>query len=109
MGLFALYFHIPITAGSQGQELKQGRKREAGAGIKVIERCCLLACSSWLAQPVFFFWGGGGVETGFLSILVRARLARKNDAATGSFCTRLLGELDCRGEKTSSPELVLLL
>uniref|UniRef100_D6RJK3 HFM1, ATP-dependent DNA helicase homolog n=1 Tax=Mus musculus TaxID=10090 RepID=D6RJK3_MOUSE len=33
----------------------------------------------------------------------------KNDAATGSFCTRLLGELDCRGEKTSSPELVLLL
>nr|AAI29815.1 Ccdc79 protein [Mus musculus] len=38
--------------------------------------------------------------------LARARLARKNDAATGSFCTRLLGELDCRGEKTSSPELV---
>jgi hypothetical protein len=33
----------------------------------------------------------------------------KNDTATGSFCTRLLGELDCRGEKTSSPELVLLL
>jgi hypothetical protein len=41
--------------------------------------------------------------------LARARLARKNDAATGSFCTRLLGELDCRGEKTPSPELVLLL
>jgi hypothetical protein len=41
--------------------------------------------------------------------LVRAQLARKNDAATGSLCTRLLGELDCRGEKTSSPELVLLL
>jgi hypothetical protein len=41
--------------------------------------------------------------------LARAQLARKNDAATGSFCTRLLGELDCRGEKTSSPELVLLL
>jgi hypothetical protein len=40
--------------------------------------------------------------------LARARLARKNDAATGSFCTRLLGELDCRGEKTLSPELVLL-
>jgi hypothetical protein len=38
-----------------------------------------------------------------------ARLARKNNAATGSFCTRLLGKLDCRGEKTSSPELVLLL
>jgi hypothetical protein len=33
----------------------------------------------------------------------------KNDAATGSFCTRLLGELDCRGEETPSPELVLLI
>jgi hypothetical protein len=33
----------------------------------------------------------------------------KNDAATGSFCTRLFGELDCRGEKTFCPELVLLL
>jgi hypothetical protein len=32
-------------------------------------------------------------------VLTRARLARKNDAATGSFCTRLLGELDCRGER----------
>ena len=41
--------------------------------------------------------------------LARARLARKKDAATGSFCTRLLGELDCRGKKTPSPELVLLL
>jgi hypothetical protein len=40
--------------------------------------------------------------------LARARLARKNDAATGSFCTCLLGELDCRDEKTLSPELVLL-
>jgi hypothetical protein len=38
-----------------------------------------------------------------------ARSTSKNNAATGSFCTRLLGELDCRGEKTSSPELVLLL
>jgi hypothetical protein len=36
-------------------------------------------------------------------------LASKNDAATGSFCTRLLGELDCRGEETPSPELVLLI
>jgi hypothetical protein len=33
----------------------------------------------------------------------------KNYAATGSFCTRLLGELDCRGEETPSPELVLLI
>ena len=41
--------------------------------------------------------------------LARTRLASKNDAATGSFCTRLLGELDCRGEETPSPELVLLM
>jgi hypothetical protein len=39
--------------------------------------------------------------------LACAGLASSNDAATGSFCTRLLGELDCRGEE--SPELVLLL
>jgi hypothetical protein len=36
-------------------------------------------------------------------------LASSNEAATGSFCTRLLGELDCRGEETLSPELVLLI
>jgi hypothetical protein len=41
--------------------------------------------------------------------LARAGLASSNDAATGSFCTRLLGELDCRGEETPSQELVLLI
>jgi hypothetical protein len=41
--------------------------------------------------------------------LVRVLLASKNDAATGSFCTPLLGELDCRGEETPNPELVLLI
>jgi hypothetical protein len=41
--------------------------------------------------------------------LVCAGLASSNDAATGSFCTHLLGELDCRGEETPSPELVLLI
>ena len=34
---------------------------------------------------------------------MRTRLASKTDATIGSFCTRLLGELDCRGEKTPSP------
>jgi hypothetical protein len=43
------------------------------------------------------------------AFLTLAGLASSNDAATGSFCTRLLGELDCRGEETRSPELVLLL
>jgi hypothetical protein len=41
--------------------------------------------------------------------LACAGLASSNDAATESFCTRLLGELDCRGEETPSPELVLLI
>jgi hypothetical protein len=41
--------------------------------------------------------------------LVHAGLASSNDTATGSFRTRLLGELDCRGEETPSPELVLLI
>jgi hypothetical protein len=35
--------------------------------------------------------------------LVSARLANKADATTGSFCTRLLGELDCRGKKDPEP------
>jgi hypothetical protein len=47
-----------------------------------------------------------GNKHGFLRALDSTS---KNDAATGSFCTRLLGELDCRGEKTFCPELVLLL
>lgn len=42
-------------------------------------------------------------------LLACARLASKVDAAAGSFCTRLLGELDCRGKETPSPELVLLI
>jgi hypothetical protein len=34
------------------------------------------------------------------SILCAPWLASKNDTATGSFCTHLLGELDCRGKET---------
>jgi hypothetical protein len=36
-----------------GQKLKQGRNLEAGADAETTEECCLVACSSWLAQPVF--------------------------------------------------------
>jgi hypothetical protein len=32
---------------------QQGRKLEAGADSEVMEACCLLACSSWLAHPAF--------------------------------------------------------
>jgi hypothetical protein len=41
-----------------------------------------------------------------LRTLVSARLASKADTTTGSFCTRLLGELDCRGKKTPTPRTV---
>ena len=37
----------PITEGSQG------RNPEAGADAEAMEECCLLAFSSWLAQPAF--------------------------------------------------------
>ena len=72
--------------------------------------CCCCCCFCFLIQKR----KGKDLDSPFLaqsqdSTLERARLARKNDATTGSFCTRLLGELECRGEKTSSPELVLLL
>jgi hypothetical protein len=52
-----------------------------------------------------------GTQFGFFGrkALACAGLASSNYAATGSFCTRLLGELDCRGEETPSPELVLLI
>lgn len=37
-----------------GKELKQGRKLEAGTDAETKEECCLLNCSSWLTQSVFF-------------------------------------------------------
>ena len=33
----------------------QDRKVEAGTDAEALDKCCLLACSSRLAQPVFFF------------------------------------------------------
>ena len=35
------------------QGLTQGRNLEAGDDAEATEECCLLACSSWLAQPAF--------------------------------------------------------
>ena len=32
----------------------QSRNLEAGADAETMKECCLLACSSWLAQPVLF-------------------------------------------------------
>jgi hypothetical protein len=35
------------------QDLKQGRNLRAGPDTEAMEECCLLACSSWLAQSAF--------------------------------------------------------
>ena len=64
-----------------------------GAHINLIKSC---------------LWRGGIIIhklilTGQECTLAHARLASKNDTATGSFCARLLGELDCRGEETPNP------
>jgi hypothetical protein len=45
----------------------------------------------------------------FSDTCVDARLASKEDATTGFFCTRLLGELDREGERPQAPELALLI
>jgi hypothetical protein len=52
---FRLNFHIPVhqKKKTSGQELKQGRDLKAGADAKAMEKCCLQACSSWLAQLAF--------------------------------------------------------
>ena len=53
-GLFSLHFHTAVhQQRKSGLELTQGRNLEAGADAEAVEGCCLLACSSWLAQPPF--------------------------------------------------------
>ena len=42
-----------ITEGSQVRKSKQGRNLEAGADVEAMEKCCLLPCFTWLAQPAF--------------------------------------------------------
>lgn len=34
-------------------ETQTGQKPEAGGDAEAMEGCCLLACSSWVAQPAF--------------------------------------------------------
>ena len=50
-----LYFQSTVHHQKTGQKLKEGRNLEAGADVETMEGCCILACSSWLAQPVFLF------------------------------------------------------
>jgi hypothetical protein len=52
--LFSLHFHIALHhQRKSGQELKQVRNLEAGAGAEAMEGCCLLDCFLWLAQLDF--------------------------------------------------------
>jgi hypothetical protein len=43
----------PSIVRGSGKELKQGRNLKAGADAETMDGYCLLACSSWLAQPSF--------------------------------------------------------
>jgi len=54
MGLFGSHLPTSPSLKKISTELKQGRNPEAGADAETMEGCCLLACSSWLAQPAFF-------------------------------------------------------
>jgi hypothetical protein len=49
--LFGFYFHIVRRQRKSEKEHKYGRSLEAGADTEAMEGCCVLACSSWLAQP----------------------------------------------------------
>ena len=40
----------------------QARNLEAGAHGEALEVCCLLACTSWLVQPVFLWKAGLPVQ-----------------------------------------------
>ena len=55
--IFFLQFvlHHP---GKSGEELKQGQNLEVGTDAEAMEGRCLLACSLWLAQPVFLYTPG---------------------------------------------------
>lgn len=58
-GLFGL--HVLITVHQEGkaeQEVKKGRNLETGTEAKIMEECCLLACSSWLTQHDFLYTPG---------------------------------------------------
>ena len=42
-----------ITKGSQDRNSSGAVGQGVGADAEAKERCCLLVCSSWLAQPAF--------------------------------------------------------
>jgi hypothetical protein len=49
--VYGLHFYITVHHQRRsGQKLKQSRILEAGADSEASEGCCLLPCSSWLAQ-----------------------------------------------------------
>lgn len=56
LGVFDLQFYILVHHWRKtGQKLKQGRNLETVTGTEAMEVCCLLACSSCLAQCAFLW------------------------------------------------------
>jgi hypothetical protein len=54
-GLFCLHFQIiNYHWRKSGQEPKQSWNLKAGVNAEAMERYCLLTCSPWLAQSVYF-------------------------------------------------------
>lgn len=53
-----IWLTVPHHERKSGQELKQGKNQAAGIDAEAVEECCLLACSSWLAQPAFLCYPG---------------------------------------------------
>lgn len=51
--VYLAYTSISLFIMEGSQDRIQGRHPEAGADAEAMEGCCLLACSSWFAQPVF--------------------------------------------------------
>ena len=50
--IYLTYTSILLLSTKSRQELT-GQEPEAGADAEAMEGCCLLACSSWLAQFAF--------------------------------------------------------
>lgn len=58
-GVFVLFLFFHLTTCSlsfrEARKGTQGRNLEARIEAEVMEQCCSLACSSWLAQPAFLW------------------------------------------------------
>ena len=46
--------YLAYRSSGEAKAGSQGRNLEAGTRADTMKECCLLACSLWLAKPVFF-------------------------------------------------------